>query len=182
LNGDISSAIKWWGYCKFVVVALSSLIVAMTLPVNAEAGRTCQDPEFHQFDFWLGTWSVTHGGKEIGRNTIESVLGGCALLESWASETGVRGHSLNIYDAGRRVWHQTWVDNTGSLLVLEGTLQGQAMILDGTLLDPSTHQQLAQRVTWTRNPDGTVRQLWQSSPQGGRSWVTEFDGLYHRSN
>jgi len=37
-----------------------------------------------------------------------------------------------------------------------------------------------QRITWSREPDGRVRQLWESSKDGGRSWTTVFDGLYVR--
>ena len=34
------------------------------------------------------------------------------------------------------------------------------------------------RVTWTPNPDGSVRQHWQSSEDNGKTWSDVFDGLY----
>jgi hypothetical protein len=37
-----------------------------------------------------------------------------------------------------------------------------------------------QRVTWTPSSDGTVRQLWESSEDGGTTWTTVFDGRYSR--
>ena len=36
------------------------------------------------------------------------------------------------------------------------------------------------RMTFTPHPDGSVRQLWESSDDDGRSWQTAFDGRYVR--
>jgi hypothetical protein len=36
------------------------------------------------------------------------------------------------------------------------------------------------RVAWYDNPDGTVRQWWESSTDGGATWETAFDGLYRK--
>jgi hypothetical protein len=35
-----------------------------------------------------------------------------------------------------------------------------------------------QRITWSRETDGSVRQLWESSSDGGRTWAVAFDGRY----
>ena len=61
----------------------------------------------------------------------------------------------------------------------EGGLRGDAMILAGTLINPHGESQPF-RGTWTPNPDGSVRQLFEISPDGGRSWTTWFDGRYVR--
>ena len=37
-----------------------------------------------------------------------------------------------------------------------------------------------ERITWTSNPDGTVRQHWEQSTDGGKTWTTAFDGLYRK--
>ena len=34
--------------------------------------------------------------------------------------------------------------------------------------------------TWYDNADGTVRQHWEQSKDGGKSWTTAFDGLYKK--
>jgi hypothetical protein len=34
------------------------------------------------------------------------------------------------------------------------------------------------RITWSPNPDGSVRQHWEQSSDGGTTWATIFDGLY----
>ena len=38
-------------------------------------------------------------------------------------------------------------------------------------------RQVLNRITWHDNPDGTVRQHWETSADGGKTWETAFDGL-----
>ena len=35
------------------------------------------------------------------------------------------------------------------------------------------------RITWSPEPEGRVRQHWETSPDGGKTWATAFDGMYH---
>jgi hypothetical protein len=77
------------------------------------------------------------------------------------------------------VWHQTWVDSTGSLLTLEGRFKEGAMVLEGVATDEKGVQ-TRQRITWTAFSADEVRQLWQSSTDAGKTWKTEFDGVYRR--
>jgi hypothetical protein len=166
------------------VAAVGVFAVALvgTPTTRAEGGaaaKACASPSHRQFDFWLGTWNVTQAGKTAGQNKIESILNGCAVMESWKGTGGVTGHSLNIYDSTRDVWHQTWVDSTGSLLTLEGHFKGGAMVLEGVATDEKG-KKARQRITWTAPSPNEVRQLWQSSIDEGKSWKTEFDGLYSR--
>ncbi len=36
------------------------------------------------------------------------------------------------------------------------------------------------RISWTPGEDGSVRQLWEASKDGGATWNVLFDGLYVR--
>jgi hypothetical protein len=160
--------------------ALGSLFVPLILSVTASAADkppACTTATHRQFDFWLGTWNVMEKGKLAGQNRITSVDGGCVLLESWTGVSGFSGHSLNIYDASRGKWHQTWVDNSGSLLVLEGTFRDGKMVLEGEH-EGTTRRE---RITWTPLPGGEVRQHWESSKDSGATWTTAFDGRYTRA-
>jgi hypothetical protein len=56
------------------------------------------------------------------------------------------------------------------------------MVLSGKSNDPKTHKQRLDRITWTPNADGTLRQLWDQSLDGGRSWTIVFDGIYTRKS
>lgn len=141
--------------------------------------QSCTAAEHRQFDFWVGDWTVTRADKMAGTNRIESILEGCALLESWKGASGYRGHSLNFYDSARKRWHQTWIDTSGLALALDGELVNGTMVLAGTRTDPSTGHTVHDRITWTPNSNGTVRQLWEAS-EDGKTWSKVFDGLYSR--
>ncbi|GAA0858544.1 hypothetical protein [Aliiglaciecola litoralis] len=138
----------------------------------------CDSAKFNQFDFWIGEWNVfNQKGKLAGTNSITKQLNNCVLEEKYLTPSGYAGQSLNIYKPGTDSWHQTWVDNSGLLLTLEGQFDGTAMVLSGTTLSPSGYFVL-HRITWKPAPDKSVRQHWQSSNDKGQSWKTLFDGKY----
>lgn len=145
---------------------------------SASASK-CGTEDHRAFDFWIGEWEVkTPDGKLAGHNRIESILGGCALREEWTGASGSQGTSLNIFDASRGVWHQSWVDNSGNLLALEGGLDGERLVLRGQVGkgDGATLHEIA----WTPLENGRVRQHWRSSADGGTTWKDVFVGLYGR--
>jgi len=140
----------------------------------------CSAPEYRQFDFWVGEWDVTlPDGKPAGINRIEPILGGCALRESWTGVGGLSGTSYNVYDRSRKVWHQTWVDGQGGLLQLEGGFAGGRMTLEGETVD-SAGGKSRQRIVWEPSGEGEVRQLWEASEDGGKTWKVVFDGKYRK--
>jgi hypothetical protein len=147
------------------------------------APAPCSGAERRQFDFWLGTWDVTGPkGKIVGHSRIESILGGCTISEHWSSATGGGandGKSYNIYNADLKRWEQFWVDASGSRLMLSGGIVDGSMVLEGRqdlAAADGVHQR--ERITWTPNADGSVRQLWESSKDEGKTWTVAFDGLY----
>ena len=129
----------------------------------------------HAFDFWLGEWEVHDPqGRHVGRNSVTAPFATGAVAEHWRGDGGVVGHSLSAWDAERGCWHQTWMDSTGGVLLLDGDVRGGAMVLEGIDADAR------QRITWTVEGDA-VRQLWESSKDDGETWVVAFDGRYRRS-
>lgn len=140
-----------------------------------ETLKPCNSPEFRQFDFWLGEWNVESPATpgSVSRNQITAINDGCAIREVYTTPVGYAGTSLNFYDAVRKAWHQTWIDNQGGALYLEGALQGTAMVLSTT-----TDPQSVNRITWTPLDDGRVRQHWEATADGGKTWTTVFDGYY----
>jgi hypothetical protein len=148
---------------------------------SAAAPDPCRGPERRQFDFWLGEWEVREGGKVAGSNRIRRILGGCAVREEWTGAGGGNGTSLNVYDAARRRWHQTWVDDKGNVLLLEGDWRGGKMVLEGERPVPGGAgggKTTRERISWTPKPGGLVRQLWESSADAGKTWQVAFDGTY----
>src|SRR5512143_140697 len=113
-----------------------TLMLGLVLAVATAHSGPCDAPEYRQFDFWAGDWQVTRpDGSVAGTNRITLEYGGCVLHEHYATPKGYSGESLNTFDAGRKVWHQTWVDSTGTLLLLEGGLRGRDMVLEGSTTD-----------------------------------------------
>lgn len=147
--------------------------------VSSVAFADCNTPAHRAFDFWAGQWQVkTADGKIAGKNNIQIEYGGCVLHERYTTERGYAGESLNIYDSARKVWHQTWVDSGGLLLVLEGGLRDGKMVLEGKTVG-ADGKVTQHRISWTPNRDGSVRQFWESTDDKG-AWTVAFDGMYVR--
>lgn len=156
-------------------ILLSLLVLCSGLAYGA-----CEGPKYRQFDFWLGSWQVMANDTLAGTNEISADLDNCVLREHYRTDSGYEGRSLNIYDKSRKLWHQTWVDNQGTLLQLDGRLEDGVMVLQGPGLSASGEKHL-HRIRWTPNMDGTVRQHWQVSKDNGETWTDVFDGLYRKS-
>jgi hypothetical protein len=172
---------------KWIIIAL--LFPAWTMawdespePAANTPPKPCETDQYRQFDFWVGEWTVSQADKLAGYNRIERLHGGCVLAENWTSAKGqFTGSSLNIYDRANDKWHQTWVDASGTLLQLDGALVNGSMILSGATPAADGTGEVLQRITWTPNDDGSVRQHWESSSDGDE-WTTLFDGLYVRAD
>jgi hypothetical protein len=150
-------------------------------PSNARQAP-CSRPEHRQFDFWIGEWDVTlPNGRSAGINRIRSIDGGCALQEEWRGAAGGTGTSLNFYDVSTGRWRQTWVGSDGLLLQLDGGMKDGSMELAGSTVGPDGTRTL-HRIRWTPAGEAPprVRQLWESSTDGGRNWSVVFDGMYTR--
>lgn len=164
-------------YRSLLAVALLTLAGARIITAADEAPKPCSSAEHRAFDFWVGSWRVENpAGKLAGHNTITKLHDGCVLQESWRGQSGFTGSSLNIYDATTKRWHQTWVDSSGALLLLEGAFANDAMQLSGTHRNPDGSMG-QDRITWSRLKNGRVRQLWEQSADG-KSWTVAFDGTY----
>jgi hypothetical protein len=139
----------------------------------------CPAPEHRQFEFWVGDWNVTVQGNQAGTNVVTLEENGCLIHEHWTGAKGGTGQSFNFYDQSTKEWHQFWVDNQGGYLHLTGTYAERRLVLVGmqTAADGSATQQ---RLTFFNNADGSVRQLWESSADQGKTWQIAFDGLYRR--
>ena len=146
---------------------------------SAQPPAACAGPEYHQFDFFAGDWDtydVAAPAKVIARNRVTPMAGGCALREVYRQDDGLLGESFSMYDAGRRVWHQSWVTSRGQLLLLEGAFADGRMVLTATEHGPNGETSLL-RGTWWRIP-GAVRETAERSRDGGRTWTPVFDIVF----
>ena len=123
----------------FIFVSVLALFAATggetagRMPRQAVPPAFCSAPEFRQFDFWLGDWDVFDVGKSavVAHARVDLTLGGCVLREDYQGANGLQGQSFTLYDAIRKIWHQSWATNRGQLLVIEGKLDAGQMLLAG---------------------------------------------------
>jgi hypothetical protein len=151
--------------------------------IPKKAPTPCADAsERHRFDFWIGEWEVTTpAGGHAGESSVQSASGGCALLENWSSANGGHGKSLNAYNPVVRQWQQYWIGQDGNPTEFrESAWVGSSIVfrahIPATAKSPATES----RLTFTPVDANTVRQLGESSTDGGATWKTTYDFLYHR--
>ena len=135
--------------------------------------------ENRQFDFWIGEWDVQAGGQKAGTNSVQRILDGCVIFENWTGALGLTGKSFNIYNASTHKWQQTWVDSRGSVLELNGEYKDGTIQLSGETKQKDGSR-LLQRLTFFNLSPERVRQFWEQSTDGGKTWTVAFDGMYVR--
>lgn len=164
----------------FLSLFISGSVFGQTSPAPASPCKT--DPVYRQFDFWIGEWDVENPkGEIVGRSSIQLIEGDCVLLENY---TGVRnssytGKSFNVYNAAIGRWQQFWVDNQGAVLEFSGEYNDRELRYTGESIG-SRNQPTRHKLTFFHREDGTVRQLWEQSIDGGSTWTVAFDGLYRK--
>ena len=128
----------------------------------------------------MGDWDafdVDHPQQKVGHAQVERILDGCVLRETYESNKGLAGQSLSMYDASRKVWHQSSVTNRGQLLVIEGTFNSGEMVLNGA--DHVAGRGGQVRGTWKRQ-GVDVRETAVESTDGGKTWKPWFDIVSRR--
>lgn len=135
-------------------------------------------PEFRQFDFWIGEWLPKNAqGVTVGTSSIQLILSSCIIFENWETPVSA-GKSFNLYDVRDGKWHQTWVDNKGLMTHYVGGLVDGKMVLDSE--STQNGQKMIARMTFSKLPNGDVRQHGENSTDGGKTWTTTFDFNYVR--
>jgi opacity protein-like surface antigen len=164
---------------RFLSTALA-FVVSTAASASAQATSPCpSDPQRHHFDFWIGQWDVmTKEGKQVGTSRIESISGGCAILENWSAGRGGSGKSINAYNPALKQWQQYWVGSDGGILDYQRSeFDGKSMIF---FITDAAKPSARQRLTFTPQDEKTVRQHSEKSVDGGATWTTEYDFYYHR--
>ncbi len=154
------------------------------LQAARESSEPClhpgKHPEYRQLDFWVGNWDVfNERGIKVGESRVDLILKDCVVFENWngIEGDGDAGKSFNKYDPPSGKWEQFWVADTGTTTYFIGEL------VDGEMRYTHEHKlkdgrTLLRHLTFSRLPQGKVRQVSQRSMDGGKTWVTEYDFTY----
>lgn len=165
---------------KHLLLPFLLFICSLSFAQNAKKSP-CDRPEYKQFDFWVGDWDVEAKGKPAGTNHIVKMQNECIIQENWTSAgSPFTGTSYNFYNPESGKWQQIWLDNQGSNLQLEGGWDGKSMVMESQMVTWNDGSKVIHRVSWTPNPDGSVRQHWQRRQIHGYDWTTVFDGIYRK--
>ena len=149
-------------------------VYAVIYPCSAE-------PHSHDFDFWIGDWDVYQTGTQflVGHSHVESISGGCAILENWSSTQAQTGKSINYYDPSNGKWQQDWIGSGG----------GPQRYLDGEYKDGAMHFTY-ESITKGKKSTGnfkfynvdkdTVRQYQDVINDDGKTVTVSYDLTYVR--
>lgn len=84
-------------------------------------------PEASQLDWFIGTWTAKSRMKgpdgwaeDTCESTIEKILGGHALMESFWGVLGgdaIDAKSIRVYNPRQNRWEQAWIDNNSRSVV-----------------------------------------------------------------
>jgi hypothetical protein len=174
----------WPAVFKSAVIFAVVIFLISVLPAQASSAESantgpCSAPEYRAFDFWVGDWDayeVNDPHTKVAHNRVDRILGSCVLLEDYQGTNGSHGQSFSIYDATRKVWHQSWVTNHGALLIIEGKIQNDEMVLSGIDRNEKGEERHV-RGTW-KPVDGGVREVAVTSTDGGKTWKPWFDLMF----
>src|SRR5581483_11368851 len=107
-------------YTLVVVVFCMAIAVFGQSSNSTAPAKPCAESQQKQFDFWIGEWDLTWPGTNAGEvdhgtNTIQRVMDGCVVQESFSGGDSMhlRGMSVSTYVPQSNAWKQTWVDNEG---------------------------------------------------------------------
>ena len=141
----------------------------------------CASEEHAALDFWVGEWEVYNATNDakVAESSIERVAGGCVIRETWMPLRGSGGTSMSMINHRTGRWQQVWVGGNGTRVDFEGGPVAGEMVLTGYWDDlggPGVHGLV--RMTYTGNPDGSVRQYGEGSTDHGKTWQSSFDLIY----
>jgi len=161
----------------------ASIFWAGTVPAAGQPilagppGAGCTDAAYRQLDFRLGDFEVTAAeDTPAGLSRIESLLGGCLILEHWRAAISGHGRAHFFYGRSGEAWKLVYVGDEGNILHLSGGMEGDSMVLSG-INDFDTFAGLHQMRFFPLG-GGDHKQVWTISNDGGATWTLIHEGTY----
>ena len=165
----------------FCASACAPLLGEQPTPIAADVRYPCR--AMHTFDFWVGDFDATPWNEPTapvrGRLHNTREYEGCVIVERWEGVSGSRGMSMSFYDVNRRVWRMVWNGDDNRSNDFEGSYRDGAMRFEGWILDADGKRLLASNVLQNVSTD-TIRHVYSTSADGGKTWVIKSDGRFVR--
>lgn len=165
-------------------LAAAAAMVMQSETQTRPAPASCATEAHDDFDFWVGEWDVfaaREPRKKIAESRIERLYNGCAVRESWMPLGKPGGGSLNSLRSDGR-WHQRWIGSSGETVDFVGGLDAKGrMVMTGWWENfGGAGKHAFVRMSYARNPDGSVRQLGEVSSDHGATYSVGYDLTYRR--
>ena len=165
---------------NYIIVTLCFLNSFSLIGQIQDIPCNCCTENYNQFDFWIGDWNVYDiTDKLVGTNSISKQYNNCLIQEKWVSKGKNQGTSTNYFDKTDNTWNQVWVDNSGYILKLKGSFINGSMILKRELKKGDKDLYYDQ-ISWTKNDNGTVTQLWEIFNSKDQKISVAFHGIYKK--
>jgi len=148
--------------------------------VQSNAFPCAGDPNARAFDFWVGAWEVRDKkGNVVGHNTVDLVLGQCALIENWSGAMGGSGKSLNVFNRAKGKWQQTWINDKGDVTeYVDGETGPGTMRFTSRIT--KMEKEVMLRLSFYKLDENSVRQVGEYSADNGQTWNVTYDYTYVR--
>jgi len=152
------------------------------------APARCDQPPYHQLDFWLGDWQVydTQTHALVAFDRVEKQYEGCVVIETLTFLTDLyrrsgvpvrlAGIAVNRFDGEQ--WLQMWADNQWGAILLRGARASSGTMEFVTVI-PSRKRDV--KLVYEPQADGGVRILQYVAPTGSGRW-TKYGDLSYRRN
>ena len=164
------------------------IILAVTLSIAVTHAQTndkpCSSPEASQFDFWVGKWQAkwidSEDKPQYGENNITKGMNDCVIEENFSTDDKTFiGRSLSMYNPNKKIWQQTWVDNSGAYLDFTGGMDGKNMVMQRSVTNKEG-KQIIQRMVFTDITKDSFTWNWESSTDNGATWAQNWQIMYTR--
>jgi hypothetical protein len=146
----------------------------------AVTSRCTADSSFQRLAFWIGDWEVVDSaGAHYAAQRVRAVLDDCAIVAEWTGRAGDKGLNVSAYDRRSGEWRQVYLSNqvpspSGVQLRRSDPSYEGPGIRFIALLDPPGGVLSRSRVTIMPMQNHHVMQLFEDSPDGGKTWRTLF--------
>lgn len=160
------------------ILAVSIALLSQTIAPPAEASA---------MDFWVGKWTATGRSRSApekdewsetkATNEITKRLDQKVIHEQFKMDEFV-GESWSVYNPRKKIWQQTWVDNSGAYLTFEGGMQGDKLVLNQINIPPTAGFKM--RMEFSNISKDSFDWNWQRS-KDGETWETQWELHYKRA-